>query len=215
VARRRFKQAAEIWETHMRAYSIAGLAALALLAAAAGGAHADELYAKRLFAKNFAAQGKSYACFTRRYDAAHLAGHPRQKVSVMKLLITAETLPEDKTLNYSFRLGLNFRDRRGNFDSSGDCGHPMASEISADKMHLGCGVDCDGGGISVELAHADKSTLIRLDSIRIWQNNQPDDEGFSLSGGADDRVFRLDRASLDECRSLIADRKELAALRHK
>ena len=56
---------------------------------------------------------------------------------------------------------------------------------------------------------------IRLDSIRIWRNNKPDDDDFSLSGGADDRVFRLDRADLDECRSLITDRKELAAIRHK
>jgi hypothetical protein len=199
----------------MRRISIAGLAALAMLAAAADGARADEQYAKRLFAGNFAAQGKSYACFVRRYDGAHLAKHRQQKVSVMRLLVTAETVPEDKALNYSFRLGLNFRDRRGNFDSSGDCGHPTASELSADKMHLGCAVDCDGGGISVELARADKSTLIRLDSIRIWQDNKPDEEGFSLSGGADDRVFRLDRASLDECRSLVTDRKELAALRHK
>jgi hypothetical protein len=82
-------------------------------------------------------------------------------------------------------------------------------------MHLGCAVDCDGGGISVELAHADKSTLIRLDSIRIWQDNQASDEDFDLSGGADDRVFGLDRAKLDECRALVTDRKELAAMRHK
>jgi hypothetical protein len=82
-------------------------------------------------------------------------------------------------------------------------------------MHLGCAVDCDGGGIPVELAHADKSTLIRLDSIRIWQDNQASDEDFDLSGGADDRVFGLDRAKLDECRALVTDRKELAAMRHK
>jgi hypothetical protein len=197
-----------------------GVAVAAILAALAAGGSAraaddGEAYAKRLFAEHFAAEGKSYACFVRRYDAAHLAGHPQQKVSAMTLLVTAETVPEDKALNYSFRLGLNFRDRQGNFDSSGDCGHPAASETSADKMQLGCGVDCDGGGISVELAHADKSTLIRLERIRIWQNNKPDDEGLDLSGGADDRVFRLDRAKLDECRSLVTDRKELAAMRHK
>jgi hypothetical protein len=37
----------------------------------------------------------------------------------------------------------------------------------------------------------------------------------ALSGGKDDKVFRLDRSGLDDCRSLITDRKELAALRHK
>jgi hypothetical protein len=36
-----------------------------------------------------------------------------------------------------------------------------------------------------------------------------------LQGGADDKVFRLDRTGSNECTSLIADRKELAAMRHK
>ena len=30
---------------------------------------------------------KTYACFVRRYDASHLAQHPKQKVSAMKLLV--------------------------------------------------------------------------------------------------------------------------------
>jgi hypothetical protein len=133
----------------------------------------------------------------------------------MELLITAEKMPEDEALNYSFRLGVKFRHRAGDFDSSGDCGHTKGSELGQDKAQLRCSVDCDGGGITVELSSDNKSTLIRLDSIRIWRNNKPEEEGFSLSGGADDRVFRLDRASLDKCRSLVTDRKELAAMRHK
>jgi len=199
---------------------IAVLAMLAVMAAGSAGARAAEgddgaAYAKKLFAGNVGKQDKNYACFVRRYDAAHLAKHSLQKVSAMTLLITAEKVAEDKALNYSFRLGVKFRHRPGKFDSSGDCGHPSAFEESADKVHIGCGVDCDGGGISVELAHADKSTLIRLERIRIWRNNKPEEEGLDLSGGADDKVFRLDRANLNECRSLITDRKELAAMRRK
>jgi hypothetical protein len=37
----------------------------------------------------------------------------------------------------------------------------------------------------------------------------------NLSGGADGRVFRLDRAPLELCKSLVTDRQELAAMRHK
>ena len=37
------------------------------------GGRRDDGFAKRLFAENFAPDGKSYACFVRRYDAAHLA----------------------------------------------------------------------------------------------------------------------------------------------
>jgi hypothetical protein len=94
---------------------------------------------------------KAYACFVRRYDAEHLARHPQQKVSAMKLLMTAEIPSDENTLNYSFRLGVKFRHRSGDFDSSGSCGHVIA-EDSGHEIRFGCGVDCDGGGIGVALS---------------------------------------------------------------
>jgi len=175
----------------------------------------ETTFIKRMFAADLGKQKKSYACFVRVYDADHLARHPLQKVSAMKLLVAIERVPEDKMLNYSFRLGVKFRKRPGDFDSSGDCGHGRIPENAGDKAQLGCGVDCDGGGITVELTPEAKSTLVRLDSIRIWRNNKPEDEGLELEGGADDRVFRLDRATLDDCKTLVHDRKELAAMRTK
>src|SRR4030095_14401532 len=89
---------------------------------------------------------KAVACFVRRYDASHLAQHPKQKVSSMKLLVTAEDAPEDKTVNYSFRLGFKYRHRAGNFDSSGYC-NQIVAENTGGEIRLGCGVDCEGGGI--------------------------------------------------------------------
>jgi hypothetical protein len=181
--------------------SIVAVAIGTVIAALAGGGvgvHAEAAstgngFAKRLFAGDPDKQAKSYACFVRLYDAAHLARHPRQKVNAMKLLITAGKVAEDEILNYSFRLGLAFRNRPGDFDSSGDCGHAQETLSPDNKAQLDCSVDCEGGGISVELVRDSKSTKIRLDTIRIWRNNKPDEDGFSLSGGADDRVFRLDR----------------------
>lgn len=158
---------------------------------------------------------KAYACFVRRYDPDHLARHPKQKVSAMKLLVSAE-IPEDvKTLNYSFRLGVGYRHRSGDFDSSGYCNHVVAEDAGS-EIRFGCGVDCEGGGINVALSKDDKSAIIRLERIRIWQNNKPDDEAEdSLVAGADDKIFRLDRTDTRECASLVTDRKELAAIRHK
>ncbi len=184
---------------------------------AAAGEESDKIdvFAARLFAGPVDKQKKTYGCFVRRYDAAHLARHPLQKVSMMKLLVTAEMLPEAESLNFSFRVGVRFRHRPGDFDSSGECGHGRVSESADAKEQLGCSVDCDGGGITVELSPDNKSTLIKLDTIRIWRNNKPDDEGFPLSGGADDRVFRVHRVGLEDCRSLVTDRQELAAMRRK
>jgi hypothetical protein len=157
---------------------------------------------------------KTYACFVRRYDASHLAQHPKQKVSAMKLLVTAEVAPEDKAVNYSFRLGFKYRHRAGNFDSSGYCNHIVA-ENTGGEIRLGCGVDCEGGGIDVAMKN-DKSALIRLERIRIWERNKADDDASDdLAAGADDKIFRVDRADLHECSELVTDRKELAALRRK
>jgi hypothetical protein len=158
---------------------------------------------------------KSYACFVRRYDPDYLARHPKQKVSAMKLLMTAEIPPDENTTNYSFRLGVKYRHRSGDFDSSGGCGHVIA-EDAGNEIRFGCGVDCDGGGIGVALSKDDKSAIIRLERVRIWQNNKPDEEaGDSLVAGADDQIFRLDRIDTRECASLVTDRRELAAIRRK
>jgi len=158
---------------------------------------------------------KAYACFVRRYDAEHLARHPKQKVAAMKLLISAELDKEDKELHNSFRLGFRYRHRSGDFDSSGSCSHAVFTK-NGTEVRLGCGVDCEGGGIGVALSRDDKSAIVRLARVRVWQNNKPDDDAEqSLVAGADDGIFRLDRTDTSECASLVTDRKELAALRHK
>lgn len=158
---------------------------------------------------------KAYACFVRRYDAEHLARHPKQKVASMKLLVSAEYDKEDKQLHNSFRLGFKYRHRSGDFDSSGSCSHVVFAKDGND-VRLGCGVDCEGGGIGVALSKESKSAIVRLARVRVWQNNKPDDDAEeSLVAGADDKTFRLDRTDNSECASLVTDRKELAALRHK
>jgi len=156
-------------------------------------------------------QKKSHACFVRAYGAEHLARHPGQKVAAMKVLIEAEYAPEDKITNYSFSLDFKYRKRSGHFDSSGHCNHIIA-EDAGDEIRYGCGVDCDGGGIGIAMSKDDKSAIIHLERIRIWQNSKPDDEGSELVAGSDDKVFRLDRVDIRECATLVTDRKELAAL---
>jgi hypothetical protein len=158
---------------------------------------------------------KTYACFVRRYDADHMAHHPKQRVAAMKLLVSAVIPDGENDLVYSFRLGVNYAHRAGDFDSSGYCAHAFA-ENRGDEIRFSCAVDCEGGGVNVALSRDDKSAIIRLERISVWQDNKPDaDAGEALVAGADDRIFRLDRADAGECASLVADRTELAAQRHK
>jgi hypothetical protein len=140
----------------------------------------------------------------------------------LKLLITAENVADDKFLEYSFRLGVNYRNRPGDFDSSGECGHaptvrnPQSDPSPAAGIDFACDVDCDGGGIAVNLANNDNAVIVTLDRIRIWKGKDPDEAAVrELQGGADDKMFRLDRTGLSECAALAYDRKELAAMRHK
>ena len=205
----------------MKCLWIAALATIVVVASAgAGRAQEDgidkakaDAFDARMFARP--PGNKAYACFVRRYDPVHLAQHPKQKVSAMKLLVSAEIPPDQKTTNYSFRLGVKYRHRPGDFDSSGDCGHVVA-EDTGNEIRLGCGVDCDGGGIGVALSKDDKSAIVRLERITVWQRNKPDDDAAdALHAGADDKIFRLDRAETSDCAELVTDRKELAALRHK
>jgi hypothetical protein len=140
----------------------------------------------------------------------------------MRLLIGAEKGLDDQVLEYSFRLGVNFRDRPGDSDSSGECGHaPAVRSPDTDPpvtagIDFQCDVDCDGGGIAVNVADGDGSLIVKLDRITIWKDKDHDDSAArALTGGVDDKVFRLDRTNLNECISLVTDRKELAAMRHK
>ena len=158
---------------------------------------------------------KSFACFVRKYDSDHLAQHPKQKVANMKLLMTAEIPSDASTFNYSFRLGIKYRNRSTNLESLGDCGHVVA-EDTGQEIRFGCGVDCDGGGLGVALAKDDKSAIVALSRVRIWKRNTaPEETAEDLVAGGDDAKFRLDRAELRECSDLVTDRKELAELKRK
>ena len=157
----------------------------------------------------------AHACFVRRYDADHLAQHPKQKISAMKLLVEAEDAPEDKTINYGFRVGVQYRDRPGDFDSIGYCDHAIASE-AGHGVQFECNPDCDGGGMTIALSKDNKSAIASLGHIMVRDRSKPgDDASETLSAGADDKVFRVDRADLSECAELVTDSKELAALGHK
>jgi hypothetical protein len=155
---------------------------------------------------------KAFACFMRRYDAEHFAQHPKQKVAAMKLLVVAE-IPEGETrLAYSFNLGVKFRRRGGDFESFGYCNHAIA-ENDPKEIRFACGVDCEGGGITIALSNDDKSAIVRLERIVLWKKDKPADDGDELLAGADDKVFRLERVDSGACASLLSDGEELAALR--
>jgi hypothetical protein len=134
---------------------------------------------------------KIFACFTRQYDAAHLAGHPKQNVTEMTLL--AQTYQNDSEREYELEIGVRFRHQTKLFQLSGVC------DRTADgKAALSCGFDCDGGHIDMRVKDGQSILVAIPDGARTWDPTAaepPPDAKF----GTDDKVFRLDRTSLRDC----------------
>ncbi|MDB5560826.1 MAG: hypothetical protein JWN11_244 [Hyphomicrobiales bacterium] len=191
-------------KTRMLAGAVLALAVFpfATAAASAAGTAADTA----LFGKN-PGQAKAYACYARHYDAPHLAGHPKQNVRDMTLFIDS-SLDPDQGRQYSLAIGVKFRSVSKEFDVYGDC----SSSVDGKKA-LTCGVTCDGGRIDVDTGKANTVIVSIPDGARTWDPDSEDEPPAQAHFGADDTVFRLDRADLQQCQSLMSDdvKAELAS----
>jgi hypothetical protein len=194
---------------------LAAVAAASPLAAHAEDDGIDPAKAKAFDNRVFAGPigEKAFACFVRRYDAGHLAQHPKQKVTAIKLLVTAENRPGEPT-SYAYKAGFQLRNRAGNFDGGSSCGH-MVDEDGDKDNRFTCDVECGGGGLDIEMSKDNKSAIVHLEVIGVWDRKHPKRDAVTLEGGADDKVFRVDRVDDSECAELIADHKELASLQRK
>jgi hypothetical protein len=155
---------------------------------------------------------ETFACFNRVYDPAHLAAHPQQNVKTMTLLAVLDPAnPEDVQL----RFGVAFRTRKGVLETNGGCAvvsGENGAPASATSAH--CNVDCDGGAIDVTLK-SDGNVLVGIPAgARLWKPGEDDpDKDVHGAFGPDDKLFRLDRAALDQCLPLAADQNEKARLK--
>ena len=151
---------------------------------------------------------KASACFVRRYDAAHLSAASKAEGELMKLLVSAENRPDEQT-SYAYKVGVQFRNKPGDFDGGSTCGHYADDDGS--NIRFSCDVSCGAGGIEVALSKDDKSAIVHLEAIAIWNRKHPDGESDSLQGGADDKVFRLERVDAKECAELIGHQEVASA----
>jgi len=136
-------------------------------------------------------------CFARVYDRAHLARHPDQIVMDVKLHIVK---PHDY-----FALRMRVRGRNEALSTTGYCYMPEPPEPPG----VNCIVECDGGSFRV-VPHANHA-MMYLDWIRIFPVSTRDQDLIAVcagdlpkgskevSGGKDDRVFRLSRVADRMC----------------
>lgn len=138
------------------------------------------------------------ACFKRVYDKAHLASHPHQTVTAMDFRIAYHRFEPDDNYphgqrNYYFLMEAKRRGEKGRLVASGEC-TPGGSKA------IYCGVECDGGGVSIE-ARQDGGLTVDLTggSIRMSRGCGDEEDYVLLDAGKDDRRFRLERLAESQC----------------
>ena len=139
------------------------------------------------------------ACFTRTYDKAHLAQHPRQRVTQLTFLLRAanydfdgKTQPTklEERVYYQFALSLKRRGERTTLTTAGNC---------FGGKGISCSVDCDGGGVTLEANG--QSLLVRIVEHGIKMEGDCDGKAVWVKPGADDKVFRVEQAAPEACKA--------------
>lgn len=144
-------------------------------------------------------------CFARVYDRQHLAQHPDQIVTAVKLKIYPS--PDDHAIWFAIQIQRRGEDKT--LHSTGACQN--------DGETMRCYVECDGGGVRVT-PRSNSIILMRLgaqpplgphgepikqdERIRMTScgtQDQDDGSGIDVSGGKDDHSFLLTRTDDAVC----------------
>jgi len=189
----------------------------AAAAATAAGVETPEDFAKKLLGRE-PVKGATYACFDRLYDAGHLASHPQQNVRAMVVLAIYIIDPAGEDApRYDLRIGVNFRKSAHMAEVEGDCRALKPENDSDGPVTAHCSVACDGGRIDVALKD-NGSILVTIPDGARTSDESPDGSNVRrLHGGfgADDKLFRVDRADLRQCLELGADKDEKTAMQRQ
>ena len=145
------------------------------------------------------------ACYARSYDAAHLRDHPQQRVSAVTLFLRVIGLNADgdkffvpraepyDRIQYEHAIALTRRGSKRRLSAGGYCSGDVTAR---------CVVECDAGGYTLEKAGADALLIRLLDQGVEFDNDCDGGKGTRVTPGRDDKVFRVERVSLDHCAAL-------------
>jgi hypothetical protein len=126
---------------------------------------------------------KTPACYERIYDAAHLAAHPKQEVTRIRLVHTGQSAPNEVMF---LTIDIAVRGKREVYSLGGVC--------EADGRGLNCTPEWNAGTFRVE-ASQDGSLLVTNRSMLFNPSNyaaeEPAPNAIKLEG--DDRTWRLQR----------------------
>ena len=157
-------------------------------------------------------QGESFACFSRQYDDAQLAAHPRQWVTFVKALFDvhfreSSLAPPSGSYMYQVSLAFKFRDRAETLTGVAECGD------GTPKDSLRSGANCAGPGDAGSHLALDGQKVVVMTipgGADLWMPGPVDKRHDTVKNpfGPDDRVFRLIRTDLKQCEDLAFSRQK-------
>jgi len=163
---------------------LAGVAALSVLGASA------------------AAEPDVLGCFTRTYNRAHLARHPDQLVTAVKLHIYNGEGCRDVQSCPWFNAQFRVRGESKPLLTTGVCSKGfrmfVRNAVTPSGSGWSCIVECDGGGVNIVPRARDMMMYLDRISVATCGTDFIDDAR-GLTGGKDDRVFSLDRVDDAAC----------------
>jgi hypothetical protein len=142
------------------------------------------------------------ACWRRVYDAKHLVTHPRQKLTQLTFFLRVSgydaggpyVFKNPDHIYYNFALSLKRRGDKRTLTTSGDC---------LGEKTIDCSVDCDRGGVTIDSPSPSDGLSISLNVNGIaFGGNCETTTGTWVRPGADDKVFNLDPAPMEACKTL-------------
>jgi hypothetical protein len=150
---------------------------------------------------------KTFACFGRVYDAAHLAAHLHQNVRAMRVLAIFYGRSQQ---SLQLRIGLEVRDAPETFSTVAECGDPDAKRHDKGIFCPTAGSDKPAGLI---LAGRKAILLTLPDELHLWRPGpaRPQDT-VDHAFHPDDKLFRLERTHLAQCTDQAIDHEEQSRL---
>jgi hypothetical protein len=154
------------------------------------------------------------ACYDRVYDAAHLARHPRQRTRAIRLGLTDYPETGGATVRIAISEAAVGHYMLGECYWADDANLDIMDEPLLASFGRGPGLNChatttidgssaeEGGDFPVDLRDG-KSVVLHLpESVAGWESFDIGRPPAFFELGADDRVFRLDRAEAALCAEL-------------
>lgn len=132
------------------------------------------------------------ACWARTYTDAHLARHPRQKTTAIRFALsyTRAGHHREGEGEYSFSIGVTTRERTG-FE-----GGLCQSDERGDVI---CGIDCDGGALSLRRSGSEGAIFVSIETGGIRLTECAGETAFTFDAEPDDRLFLLHPAPAADC----------------